>query len=288
MLAWFHGPETDFGRAVAAGIELGVSSTGQLRAVTAAGAELRRPSTSRSNTPDSPAPELRTSRQRRQRCRMPAERGPRRTGAVRLSPRDESLTTSLMRPSRSATSQPRPQEPINLRHRHAHRTPGSPRRRWIRRTLPKCPPSPAPPTRVRPSWCTGPIQQLGRVPRRLIWDNGPASAAARKTIAQLETQLAVATRRWRRSRPMRTQRAVRSGRGVIAAAGLPVQVACRGPGYGESGFYEQRSRPPSQRAVRHAWLTDLITAATAPCGCTPEELVDSLQPDPTDGQLTTA
>ena len=46
---------------------------------------------------------------------------------------------------------------------------------------------------------------------------------------------------------------------MIAAAGLPVQVACRVLGVAESGFYEQRNRPPSERAVRHAWLTDLIT-----------------------------
>ena len=27
----------------------------------------------------------------------------------------------------------------------------------------------------------------------------------------------------------------------------------------ESGFYDWRTRPPSERAIRHAWLTDLIT-----------------------------
>ena len=50
---------------------------------------------------------------------------------------------------------------------------------------------------------------------------------------------------------------------MIAAAGLPVQVACRVLGVAESGVYEQRSRPPSERAVRHAWLTDLITQVHA-------------------------
>lgn len=50
---------------------------------------------------------------------------------------------------------------------------------------------------------------------------------------------------------------------MIAADGLPVQVACRVLGVSESGFYEHRSRPPSERAIRHAMLTDLITAIHA-------------------------
>ena len=45
---------------------------------------------------------------------------------------------------------------------------------------------------------------------------------------------------------------------MIASEGWPVEVACRVLDVSWSGFYAWRDRPPSPRAVRHAWLTDLI------------------------------
>jgi len=47
----------------------------------------------------------------------------------------------------------------------------------------------------------------------------------------------------------------------MATEGLPVKLACRVLKVSESGYYTRRSRPPSVRSVRHAWLTDLIRRA---------------------------
>jgi putative transposase len=44
----------------------------------------------------------------------------------------------------------------------------------------------------------------------------------------------------------------------MAAEGIPVGVACRVLDVSTSGYYAWRSRPPSARAIRHAWLTDRI------------------------------
>lgn len=82
--------------------------------------------------------------------------------------------------------------------------------------------------------------------------------AARRRIAELETELAVA----RRAAELLTEAVPPKGRyaaiAQMAAEGLPVDVCCRVLQASASGFYEWRSRPPSPRALGHAWLTDQI------------------------------
>jgi putative transposase len=45
---------------------------------------------------------------------------------------------------------------------------------------------------------------------------------------------------------------------VIASEGRSIQLTCRVLGVSESGFYDWRGRAPSPRAIRQAWLVDLI------------------------------
>lgn len=44
----------------------------------------------------------------------------------------------------------------------------------------------------------------------------------------------------------------------LAEDGVEVKKSCRALGVSRSGYYEARTRPPSPRAIRHAWLTDVI------------------------------
>jgi putative transposase len=46
----------------------------------------------------------------------------------------------------------------------------------------------------------------------------------------------------------------------LAAEGVLVKRACLALGVSRSGYYDARVRPPSARAIRHAWLTDQIGA----------------------------
>ena len=46
----------------------------------------------------------------------------------------------------------------------------------------------------------------------------------------------------------------------MADEGLPVQTATRVLGVTDSGYYFWRNRPPSARAIRHAWLIEQIEA----------------------------
>ena len=45
---------------------------------------------------------------------------------------------------------------------------------------------------------------------------------------------------------------------MMARHGLPVQLTCRVLEVSESGYYARRSRAPAPRAIRHAWITDVI------------------------------
>jgi hypothetical protein len=49
----------------------------------------------------------------------------------------------------------------------------------------------------------------------------------------------------------------------MAAEGRPIQVACRVLEVPESSYFDWRSRAPSPRSIRHAWLTDMITQVHA-------------------------
>lgn len=49
----------------------------------------------------------------------------------------------------------------------------------------------------------------------------------------------------------------------LAAEEVRVRKACYWFGVSPSGFYDWQARPPSLRSIRHAWLTDVITAVHA-------------------------
>ncbi|MEU4644737.1 IS3 family transposase [Micromonospora sp. NPDC023814] len=84
--------------------------------------------------------------------------------------------------------------------------------------------------------------------------------AARRRIAELETELAVHRRAAELLKEVVPPKDRYAAIQRMAAEGLPVEVCCRVLEVSASGYYAWRNRPPSPRALRHAWLTDQIRA----------------------------
>lgn len=90
-------------------------------------------------------------------------------------------------------------------------------------------------------------------------------AAAKKRIAELETELTVARRAVDvLKEQIDPKGGARRSKGH-AAEGTPAQIACRVLAVCEAGFYGARKRAPSERSIRHAMLTGLMTGIHQDC-----------------------
>ena len=83
--------------------------------------------------------------------------------------------------------------------------------------------------------------------------------AARRRIHELEAELAATKRANELLRKVVPPKDRFAAIATMVEEGHPAQTCCRALEVTDSGYYAWRSRPPSTRSVRHAWLTDLIT-----------------------------
>ena len=84
-------------------------------------------------------------------------------------------------------------------------------------------------------------------------------AAARRRIKELEAELEVARKATELLEDVKPPKVRFAALKTMAAEGLPVKVACRMLDASSTGFYALLVRAPSERAIRHAWLTDVAT-----------------------------
>ncbi|MEV0734239.1 IS3 family transposase [Polymorphospora sp. NPDC050346] len=109
------------------------------------------------------------------------------------------------------------------------------------------------------NWRRQELIDTGQVPGVTSADQAEL-VAARRRIAELETELAVhrrAAELLKEVVPPKDRYAVIKR---MAAEGLPVEVCCRVLQVSACGYYAWRDRPPSPRALRHVWLTEQIHA----------------------------
>ncbi len=84
-------------------------------------------------------------------------------------------------------------------------------------------------------------------------------ATAHRRINALEAELAATTRATELLKEVVPPKGRFAIIAVMASEGHSIKVSCRVLRVTEAGHYAWRKRPPSERTIRHAWLTDLIT-----------------------------
>lgn len=87
-----------------------------------------------------------------------------------------------------------------------------------------------------------------------------ALAAARTRIAELEAEVKILRKAATAVEQVVPPKDRFTLVAELAAEGVSIKQACLSLGVSRSGFYDARARPPSARSIRHAWLTDQISA----------------------------